>query len=1098
MKTNVKMLKMVSEAGSMMIEALAMLTLISLVTPTLYKKSAERTNELQDINTANHVRTVMKAADSFASVNYKQILEDMQDKQVIKVNTDPESGSFADFLPYGYSFDQIKNFDKPEVYIAKQGDSANTALTAFVVFPAKGEMPSIRASRIASMVGSNGGYFDSDGSAKGVGGIWELTQDDLEKFEGVNAPSGSIISASTEAINEATRTSQENTKYLQRTDAGASKWKNTMVTDLYMGGTKDLAGNDLELRRIAGVRQLIIGDISANNNYGLYLGKNTGIDGAGEPNAFIEGTLDAINGKFKVSSRKFNEDPDKFEYGLNFADVLNVTSENTGDTLSFSNDAFQVTNPTGDDGSAEFNVATTVSNTFTTTGDTKLATQEGGLEVGDSGKIMTADATNVKMLTPADGDAKFVLSSTAEPSETSDLTVNTDTVQLKGKLTVGQEADDRFEDMDGNHKVYGDTMFNDTVYANELKTHAFDSETLHAGGTAGDNSRWLHADATGVYINNVEPEGADWKDAPLMAADNNGVEIGLGDTQAFSVNQSGTERVVVDIDKTGVYAPTGRDDGALEFGSTNASLYAQEQVDIYTSSQKEQVNIQEGALKINGHGNTVNDGVGNDITANASRFTVQTDADGGRLLNVVSGTDGQELEGDSTVEIDPTTLKVWAGGGDRNILEVNAADVDAKARGSEETSEASVYIRRGAIEVEGSSAVENLNNRYGADEGLGYIEASRFVANNKTSNGDVVEPIYSGSFNNDQIDRYMVNPAYTSVMHDIKLTTRGGARLSDILPDFINKGIYIVNNNFKETTNFNNLHTDVSGGKLVTEAQEIENYASHNQHTNPDWASPYMGMVPTPICPPGHARVITLTPASFEMAQAGEMALKNGRPYIQENYQVNNWESYSQADGMVTTPRMYNYRATPESQQIYYLGMGPDNATEANPTYSHENTPKPLYFQQSTWLKSKVIPYGENKCDGNITGHGCPNFRGWAAIMGFIYPSDLYSGLIESLTGLSEDELSGKEVYWNVFPVRANSLEAYATVYCYFDRSNIFGSGHSGTYVDQYDQIQNFRDVSDDKTKRYNYSTEGSSEEAVDESYQNRLNDPHLKYKSPW
>ena len=52
-----------SEKGSMMVEALAMLGLISMVTPVLYKKAAERTAELQDISAASQVRTLVKGLD---------------------------------------------------------------------------------------------------------------------------------------------------------------------------------------------------------------------------------------------------------------------------------------------------------------------------------------------------------------------------------------------------------------------------------------------------------------------------------------------------------------------------------------------------------------------------------------------------------------------------------------------------------------------------------------------------------------------------------------------------------------------------------------------------------------------------------------------------------------------------------------------------------------------------------------------------------------------------------------------------------------------------------------------------------------------------
>ena len=42
--------KSILQRGGLMIEALAMLGLIAVVTPTMYKKSAERTMEVEDIN----------------------------------------------------------------------------------------------------------------------------------------------------------------------------------------------------------------------------------------------------------------------------------------------------------------------------------------------------------------------------------------------------------------------------------------------------------------------------------------------------------------------------------------------------------------------------------------------------------------------------------------------------------------------------------------------------------------------------------------------------------------------------------------------------------------------------------------------------------------------------------------------------------------------------------------------------------------------------------------------------------------------------------------------------------------------------------------
>ncbi len=51
---------------------------------------------------------------------------------------------------------------------------------------------------------------------------------------------------------------------------------------------------------------------------------------------------------------------------------------------------------------------------------------------------------------------------------------------------------------------------------------------------------------------------------------------------------------------------------------------------------------------------------------------------------------------------------------------------------------------------------------------------------------------FMGTINTEGTQNYLLDPAYTSVMNDIRLTSRGGARLSEVLPDYINKGIYFI------------------------------------------------------------------------------------------------------------------------------------------------------------------------------------------------------------------------------------------------------------------------------------------------------------------
>lgn len=148
-------------------------------------------------------------------------------------------------------------------------------------------------------------------------------------------------------------------------------------------------------------------------------------------------------------------------------------------------------------------------------------------------------------------------------------------------------------------------------------------------------------------------------------------------------------------------------------------------------------------------------------------------------------------------EIDPEYIQVWARDSDGNyaaggssaggyyaMLKINPSDVKGGSSNINDTEDASIYIRKGAIELEESYA-NGTPSTFGADEGFGYIKANRFVSNTN----ETVPEISGKTDRGTQYDQYMVNPAYTSVMHDIKLTTRGGARLSDAFAGLCAQGI---------------------------------------------------------------------------------------------------------------------------------------------------------------------------------------------------------------------------------------------------------------------------------------------------------------------
>ncbi len=481
----------------------------------------------------------------------------------------------------------------------------------------------------------------------------------------------------------------------------------------------------------------------------------------------------------------------------------------------------------------------------------------------------------------------------------------------------------------------------------------------------------------------------------------------------------------------------------------------------------------------------------------------------------------------------------------------------------------SIYMRRGMIEI----IPDTYNPDKEADTGAGIVKAARFVANNWSGSEVVRVPklyqdgvytmFHSGGKGSDgenlqRYDTYMVNPAYTSVMHDIKLTTRGGARLSDILPDFINKGIYVANNTVAEAANNREMLFELGSGLSVSGFSATAAVG--------DPASPYLGAVPAPQCPPGYGRVITVSPVSFQMAQAGKPRLQklsgdkrtfyaatedslplasrnddgdklfgdeddengtNGGSFSDSHdvkYRELQWDTTgvvlkanvtsSEGDeGEKTISNISNTAVTSDGEGLMYVDTPLDTSDSSArgrayvlgvATSDKDNLFKPLTFQQSTFLKTAAVPlvsgcttqfgWGQKEVTDNC---GTTAYvRAWAILMGFIYPEAYYKTIIHELgvsifsdKGAAHNGTGTAAFYWNVFPVTRESLESYATVYCYYDRTNLYGDRPSDDtnglkYVDPYDYLTN--------------PPTGYSRQDNGDGYIQRLNDPTMKYNEVW
>lgn len=1263
------MSKSIAQKGGLMIEALAMLGLIAVVTPTMYKKSAERTMEVEDINTASTIRTVMNAANDYVGANYSTIVSEMEHStgnasNYRKITFD----QIKNYLPYGFNMKKaLYNYGDPEISIARKDNN----LTAFVLFPAKANADNgigqERTSRIASLVGSSGGFVTEKGkTARGIGGVWKLEETD---YKGVfpdkaeNAEEYSIVTASADTINSAVNNEVDMDKYLQRgRDAGdtddSSLWKNTMRTDLYMGNTditNDVYNDEDKYKdktfSIRNVKSMIVGaeyagddkDLDEASNYGLYVTGN-------KPDTYLLGTLEAVDSDFRVLQNRLSfgrtagADGNKGDYAF--------TIDNNGDT------------ETRGQLIVDRNVYLANKLPAINAGEISWDT----IEIGNLG-----------------GDAHIISATPGQQngggSFAGQLTlINQDIAQIKG-YSYGSHfgEDDQIVLLnDGYNKlpqgattagggggVYNGTELPEIEYqekptfpvrigsnalvdglltARQIDTQKLRLATLSAGSEhIDDANKWMTVDADGVLIANPENREAVYDETSgKLTSDKSGTRVNIskdqialsvdstakditnpreqeesehlgkivlntGDDntasaliQAPTVDVVGTEKTTISgkgtliqahtADENEAFLDNDLDDNSLVLRNSEAQMrlagkeiriggrtntlndndfewdnpneirtifdngtvdMANANLNVYTddNTNKKQVfsvrtnnapnsdspaNTYADNYDITMHGKVlITNEAGGKVAAGA------TDADTTNKAHKLISIGGDTIQTDAGINIIQRSDDAQISNAYKNILIIEQGATDEVNKNSNNnnsnnnginTDNGTIYIRKGFVEIHGEreESVSSGNTDKSADQGLGVIKASRFVANNPdiTEASMTGQPHSSGKYgarvpmilqtispNNEwekynktstanRYDTYMVNPAYTSVMHDIKLTTRGGARLSDVLPDFINKGIYVVNNTVKENEleklNLSTQTYEYLYGIADADSNKLSSGDKLDLATESAWASPFLGVVPAPQCPPGYGRVITLTPASFQVGQAGKLMKRNEKVAPANSYYVvpNNASSDQIAASVNDSQVAYELvgvtgKATDKNNQE--VTIDPNKVTTAKyvltqTANSDQHPVVPLTFQQSTWLKSMVKPLYQkpsSEADDKNPKYVNPSYvRGWATMMGFLYPTSLYSGFTPQTRLKATDE-----AYWNLFPVIRGSLEGYATVYCYFDRTNMF-KGYNYDYenfVDNYNYLQTMDKVPTSYKK-----------ESGNSNYQKRLNDPSLKYDEVW
>lgn len=188
-----------NERGAIIVEIIAVIALLGVLGPLLFKQVLSRNEEVENINIASEIRTIKEAFSAYILANKQRLLNECTTSSCESVTM----SKILDFLPAGYSDDQL-DYDLVLDAIEPADGSSNAKLflQGFII-PGANSLPSPlkmkRAARIANLIGADGGiYIGSENRVYGTGGTWSL--EDADAHLGLN----SLINADRTAVYLAT------------------------------------------------------------------------------------------------------------------------------------------------------------------------------------------------------------------------------------------------------------------------------------------------------------------------------------------------------------------------------------------------------------------------------------------------------------------------------------------------------------------------------------------------------------------------------------------------------------------------------------------------------------------------------------------------------------------------------------------------------------------------------------------------------------------------------------------------------------------------------------------------------------------------------
>jgi len=988
------------QRGALMVEAIALLGLMTMISPMIVRQTAERTTEMEDVAVAGQMKTIKDSLENYIRSDYTNLIPNPPQQAEFQKNI--EASKLAPFLPASYidsgairgnklaeGFDvgvrgfctekQNKSTGKIEdCTLGASCECTRYKIVGMIVSKSDTEIPDKRAARVASMLGADGGYMRTkevvdaisatpEGAAGamkkvlGAQGMWEV--DDIDKYvTGTDATKGGRIAMST------VFSSGSSADYLYRKHVNGIPDANSMFTDLDMGGNgacTDTSG-DGKCNRInnAGGMEVVGGRLIVREKNGA----------SGEDQA--DGTGDSLA---------------RIALGVNTASM----QVKQGVAISAGTTPAAVPGDGSIVLSGSNNITADAAGDFSAQGNTvEMQTRDGNLRfaAGDGSIAM---------------EAYDAASGATDP--TSQIALNSAQADIKAPTVTATATG-------GDLELKSDT--NDVVVsaANLLNMSGADVEL------AASNELTVHSDQ------NITVEA---EQAMTLATGSGDLLINSGK----NLNLSAT--VLAQVDAPQIVLNT----GSAQLTMNNSSAGIDDAGDATSGSPSIRPN---SLSKIVG-GLTVDSANDKALTiSDAGKATVILQKQG---LTIHASTDKAAgmIQGNTFGKND-ITIAATADRGGVIALGSNEYEHSIELVGKTGTVHAGVFEPKNIANASGTLFKPVRNTLNATFDATGkYTGGNPADADTDTFGTIVTDATGSKTYNvhggDTSMNKFRVNPAFTSVMNDIKITSRGGARLSEALPNYILKGIYDLNNTYARGPwpCSSSCGSDASGSsacctyKLPKKSDEgfdfmlssniptaggnvsdgtdnytvnlySENYVEcgttgtgASATYNACLAHPFLGVVPAPgrqvsvgsetmggmdegVCPDGYVAAMTITPYQFEVGKV--------------NY-VKTFQPAQSADTL---------------EYIAYMQWG----------WNHPR--KGGIFQPATAVGIAT----EDVIDGGV-------LKGWKVAMGTIG-----YGFPEPGVNEQDNSVDANTAHWiwnyggNVV---VDSMKAYAQTYCYFNPS---------------------------------------------------------------